>query len=256
MSRQTHTLRAFLDRKVDEYNRPSFIQGDPVCVPHGYSKRQDIEIAGLLTALIAWGNRTTIIGSAKRMMAAMDDAPYQFVLQHEQQDLKRLLDIRHRTFQATDLLYLVYFLKQHYTQYESLEDAFILHGAQTMKERLIAFHDYVFSFEHPERTRKHIATPARHSACKRLNMFLRWMVRKDAGGVDFGIWDRIGMQELVIPLDVHVCNVAYRLELINEKKANWHTAQALTERLREFDANDPVKYDYALFALGAEERVR
>lgn len=250
------SLKEFLDQKVDEYNRPSFIKGDPVSVPHRYTLKQDIEISGFLTALISWGNRTTIINSALRMMQAMGDAPYDFVLHHHDKDLKRLLDTGHRTFQATDLLYLVYFLRQHYRAYDSLEDAFLLNGAISMEERLVGFHQYVFSFEHPERTRKHIATPARHSACKRINMFLRWMVRKDERGVDFGLWSRIAMPELVIPLDVHVCNAAYRMGMIPEKKASWQTAMALTDFLLGFDAGDPVKYDYALFALGAEERVR
>jgi uncharacterized protein (TIGR02757 family) len=144
----------------------------------------------------------------------------------------------------------------HYTSYESLEDAFLLNDAATMRERLINFHRYVFSFEHPERTRKHISTPEKNSACKRLNMYLRWMVRNDTHGVDFGIWNKLSMKDLIIPMDVHVSQVAFRLGLINENKANWKTAEGLTETLKAFDPNDPCRYDFALFALGAEERVR
>ena len=256
MAKAISDLKIFLDNKVKEYNNPRFIEGDPICVPHTFSLKQDIEIAGFFTALIAWGNRTTIIQNANRMVDAMDRSPYQFILQHEEKDLKRFLDIKHRTFNATDLLYLIHFLKLHYTSYDSLEDAFVLNNAVTMRERLINFHKYVFSFEHPERTRKHISTPEKNSACKRLNMYLRWMVRKDKHGVDFGIWNKLTMKDLIIPMDVHVSHVAFRLGLIKENKANWKTAEGLTEKLKEFDPKDPCQYDFALFALGAEERVR
>jgi uncharacterized protein (TIGR02757 family) len=256
MPHATSDLKKFLDNKVHEYNNARFIKGDPICVPHTFSLKQDIEIAGFFSALIAWGNRTTIIQNANRIMDAMDRSPYQFIVQHQENELKRFLDIKHRTFNATDLLYLIHFLKMHYASYESLEDAFLLNDAATMRERLINFHRYVFSFEHPERTRKHISTPEKNSACKRLNMYLRWMVRNDTQGVDFGIWNKLSMKDLIIPMDVHVSQVAYRLGLINENKANWKTAEGLTEKLKAFDSNDPCRYDFALFALGAEERVR
>ncbi|GBL34899.1 hypothetical protein EMGBS15_04940 [Filimonas sp.] len=256
MTKARNDLKTFLDRKVKEYNNPRFIDGDPICVPHSFAKKQDIEISGFFAALIAWGNRTTIIQNANRIADAMDRSPHQFILQHEEKDLKCFLDIKHRTLNATDLLYLIHFLKLHYTQYDSLEDAFLLDTSSSTQERLIHFHNYVFSFEHPERTRKHISTPAKNSACKRLNMYLRWMVRKDKLGVDFGIWNRMDMKDLIIPMDVHVGNVAFRLGLIRENKANWKTATELTQKLKEFDAKDPCKYDFALFALGAEERVR
>ncbi len=256
MPTSVSSLKIFLNQKVREYNTPAFIIGDPISVPHQFSKRQDIEIAGFFAALIAWGNRTSIIQNANRIINAMDHAPYQFILQHEEHDLKRFLDIKHRTFNATDLLYLIHFLKHHYSTYDSLEAAFLIQHATTMKQRLIDFHQYVFSLEHPARTRKHISTPEKNSACKRINMYLRWMVRKDNEGVDFGIWEKINMKDLICPMDVHVCNVAFRLGLIHQNKANWKTAEALTTQLKSFDSNDPCKYDFALFALGAEERVR
>jgi len=254
--KDNQSLTSFLDQKVDEYNQFSFIERDPVCIPHRFSKKQDIEIAGFFAALLAWGNRTTIIQNAGRIMEAMDHSPHAFILHHTEQDLKRFLDIKHRTFNATDLLYLIWFLKQHYTLHESLEKAFLINNAPTMKQRLIDFHHYVFSFEHPERTRKHISTPAKNSACKRINMYLRWMVRKDKSGVDFGIWNQIKMNELICPMDVHVCNVAFRLGLMDQPKANWKKAVELTDILKTFDSDDPCRYDFALFGLGAEERVR
>ncbi len=159
MTKAINDLKVFLDSKVKEYNNPRFIEGDPICVPHSFAKRQDIEISGFFAALIAWGNRTTIIQNANRIADAMDRSPHQFILQHEEKDLKRFLDIKHRAFNATDLLYLIHFLKRHYTTYDSLEDAFLSENALTTRERLIHFHHYVFSFEHPERTRKHISTP-------------------------------------------------------------------------------------------------
>ncbi len=252
-------LKQFLDRKVKEYNTTQFIVKDPICIPHSFSKKQDIEIAGFFAATLAWGNRTSIINSCNRILEAMDHAPHDFLLNHEEVDLKRFLDIKHRTFNATDLLYFIQFLSHHYRKHASLESAFFpsgLKGKIDMKERLIYFNQTFFSLEHSARTHKHVSTPLKKSACKRLNMFLRWMVRQDDHGVDFGIWKSIKPSELICPLDVHVGRVAHRLGLIQENKGNWQTAEELTESLRQFDANDPVKYDYALFGLGVEERVR
>ncbi len=254
-----HTLKKFLDQKVGEYNSVQFIEKDPICIPHSFAKPQDIEISAFFAATLAWGNRTSIINSCKRILAAMDHAPHDFLLNHEEVDLKRFLHIKHRTFNATDLLYFIQFLSHYYQQHASLESAFCpsgMKGKIDMKERLIYFNQTFFSMDHPARTQKHVSSPLKKSACKRLNMFLRWMVRKDAKGVDFGIWKAIKPSELICPLDVHVGRVAHRLGLIQENKGNWQTAEALTDALRQFDANDPVKYDYALFGLGVEERVR
>lgn len=248
----------WLNEKQREYESPAFIAGDPISVPHQYTKKQDIEIAGFFAASLAWGQRTTIIRSTQAILQAMDNAPHDFLLHHRDSDLKRFLLLKHRTFNATDLLYFIERLAMHYREFDSLEWAFEpMPGAvSSMEERLRAFHNRFFVGDFPERTRKHVATPARGSACKRLNMFLRWMVRSNARGVDFGIWHSIKPQELICPVDVHVARVAYRLQLIPENKADWKTALALTESLRSFDAADPVKYDYALFALGAEERFK
>ena len=250
------SLVDFLNLKVDEYNQLTFIERDPISIPHQFTKKQDIEIAGFFAAILAWGNRTTIIQNANRIMEAMENSPYEFILNHKEKDLKRFLNIKHRTFNATDLLYLIHFLKIHFKEYDSLEDAFFIKRGVNQKQRLIDFHEYIFSFEHPERTRKHISNPEKNSACKRINMYLRWMVRKDDRGVDVGIWNRMKMNELMIPMDIHVSHVAYRLGLIKENKANWKTATELTNALIAMDADDPCKYDFALFALGVEERVR
>lgn len=250
-------LKKLLDEKVRLYNQPSFINGDPICIPHRFSKLQDIEISGLFAAVLAWGNRTTIINSCNKLMNWMDEAPYQFILHHKETELKKMLGFAHRTFNATDLLYFIHFLKYHYTKYPSLEDAFVpadYYAEETVEQALIHFHDYFFSIEHPERTRKHIATPARKSACKRINMYLRWMVRKDNNGVDFGIWNKISPRQLVCPLDVHVGRVAYRLKMLHDDKSNWQNAVLLTRQLRKLNPEDPAVYDYALFGLGMAER--
>jgi uncharacterized protein (TIGR02757 family) len=271
-------LRIFLDKKVAEYNRPSFVPGDPISIPHGYSGQQDIEISGFFTAIFSWGNRTTIIRKTQELMRLMDNAPYQFVLQHQETDLRRLLDFKHRTFNATDLLYFIAFFRHHYSHSASLEDAFLrpwetagddgTAGASTdawLAERaLSAFYHYFFSLDGapaggppvlvPPRTRKHIASPEKHSSCKRINMYLRWMVRSDTNGVDFGLWRRIPVARLICPLDLHVGRVAKKLGLLHRKLSDWQAALELTEQLALLDPNDPTKYDFALFGLGAMEK--
>jgi len=249
-------LRQFLDRKVKEYNQPSFIPADPISIPHAYSKKQDIEIAGFFTAVFSWGNRTTIIRKSRELMQLMDGAPHQFILHHTEKEIKKLLAFKHRTFNPTDLLYFIEFLRHHYALYDSLEDAFLLGGeTYAAGPALSAFHHYFFSLEAvPPRTRKHIATPERNSSCKRLNMFLRWMVRKDKKGVDFGLWDRIPMSGLICPLDLHVARVAKRFGLLTRTPADWPAALELTGHLSLLDPEDPAKYDFALFGLGAIEK--
>lgn len=251
-------LKTFLDEKVRQFNDRKFILKDPIFVPHQFTKEQDIEIAAFFAAILAWGNRTTIIQNAMKLMQWMDHSPHQFICSHQPTDLKKMLGFKHRTFQATDLLCFIHFLQIHYQESSSLESAFIPqnHSTEiTMEQRLNHFHNKFFSLEHPARTRKHIASPQRHSACKRLNMFLRWMVRKDKNQVDFGIWKNIPMHSLIIPLDVHVSRVARKLGLIENDKANWQQAFLLTEKLKTFEPEDPVKYDFALFGLGVEERL-
>ena len=251
-------LKDFLDRKVEEYNRPSFIEHDPISIPHLFSKKQDIEVAAFFASIFAWGNRTTIINKSKTLLNLMDDAPHDFITNHGEKDLKQMLQFKHRTFNPTDLLYFIWFLKHHYQKSKTLESAFakwMKPKDETIERALTGFHDYFFSLQDaPVRTKKHIATPKRNSTCKRLNMFLRWMVRKDNCGVDFGIWNKISPSQLVCPIDVHVARVAKRFHLIQRKQIDWQTALQLTSYLKKFDPDDPAKYDFALFGLGVVEK--
>jgi uncharacterized protein (TIGR02757 family) len=251
-------LIEFLDKKVGEYNRPSFIASDPICVPHLFSKKQDIEIAGFFASIFAWGNRTTIINKTKELMQMMDNEPHNFCLSPNSENLKKLTTFKHRTFNTTDLLYFIEFLHHHYSQHQSLETAFsqwMQPDDETIENALTGFHHYFFSLsDAPARTKKHIATPERNSTCKRLNMFLRWMVRSDDKGVDFGIWKNISPAQLVCPIDVHVARVARRFDLISRKQTDWLAALELTHHLKKFDTTDPAKYDFALFGLGVVEK--
>jgi uncharacterized protein (TIGR02757 family) len=252
------SLKDFLNRKTEEYNQPAFIKDDPVSIPHLFTQQADIEIAGFFAAVFAWGNRTIIIKKSRELMQAMDLAPHQFILQHTDNDLKKLLSFKHRTFNTTDLLYFIEFLKFHYSKHASLESAFTLgmeKNDETTENGLTGFHHYFFSLEDvPARTRKHIATPEKNSTCKRLNMFLRWMVRPNDGGVDFGVWKNISPAQLVCPIDLHVARVAKRFNLLPRKQIDWQAAIDLTTHLRKLDPNDPVKYDFALFGLGVVEK--
>lgn len=251
-------LKAFLDEKVAEYNVPGFIKDDPVSIPHLFSKKQDIEIAGFWASILAWGQRKTIINKCHELFALMDMAPYDFIMGHSDDDLKKLLHFKHRTFNTTDTLYFIAWFRDFYSRHESLETAFAerLNPADdTVEKGLIGFHHRFFSLpDAPPRTRKHIATPERNSACKRINMFLRWMVRPADGGVDFGLWKEISPAQLVCPCDVHVERVARRFGLITRKQTDWKAAMELTTNLRLLDPQDPVKYDYALFGLGVVEK--
>lgn len=244
-----------LESRVERYNQPDFIELDPISIPHMFSKKQDIEIAGLFASVLAWGQRKTIINKCKLLMELMDGAPYDFVRGHKESDLKHLDAFKHRTFNGTDTLYFIEFLKWYYASHKSLEDAFaVSRKDETVEGALLNFQQAFFCLEYaPARTRKHIATPERKSTCKRLNMYLRWMVRKDTKGVDFGIWNKIRMSQLVCPCDVHVDRVARKLNLISRKQTDWLTAVELTTKLRTFDPIDPVKYDFALFGLGIME---
>ncbi|MCE6991622.1 TIGR02757 family protein [Dyadobacter sp. CY323] len=245
-----------LEEKAEQYNKPDFIPFDPISIPHRFSIKQDMEIMGFWAAVLAWGQRKTIINKCLELAALMDNAPYDFVLNHEESDLKPFLSFKHRTFNTTDTLYFLHFFQQYYRQHDSLEFAFSSHlqpGDQTVESALTGFHDIFSDSEHfPSRTRKHIATPKRKSSCKRLNMFLRWMVRKDDKGVDFGIWNTIKPSQLVCPCDVHVDRVARLLGLIKRPVTDWQTAVELTASLKLIDPADPVKYDFALFGLGIE----
>jgi hypothetical protein len=223
-----------------------------------FTKKQDIEIAAFFAAIFSWGNRTTIINKSKELMQLMDYAPYDFCTQHTNSDLKKLINFKHRTFNATDLLYFVHFFQYHYVQNKSLETAFtgnLSEADMNMENMLNQFYYYFFSLpDAPDRTRKHIASPHKNSSCKRLCMFLRWMVRSDNKGVDFGLWKRIKPSQLIIPLDVHVLRVAQNLGLINRLHSDWTGAKEITNELKKMDPHDPVKYDFALFSLGIIEK--
>ncbi len=249
------TLKVFLDTKADFYNRPSFIERDPISIPHQFSRKQDIEIMGFWSAVLAWGQRPVILKKAAELVEHMDGAPYDFVRNHQESDLKRFLAFKHRTFNATDALYFLHFFHQYYQANESLEDAFVTaeQPVDTVEQALITFHDrFCCDPFFPDRTRKHIATPARNSSCKRLLMFLRWMVRQDDRGVDFGLWTRLRPHQLIMPIDVHVNRVARGLGLLTRPQTDWKAALELTETLLQFDPADPVRYDFALFGLGVE----
>lgn len=248
-------LKDFLESRYKLYNTPDFIKEDPISIPHHFTKLQDIEISGFFAAVLAWGKRKTIIKKCHELLQMMDNSPYDFILNHQEADLKPFLNFKHRTFNATDTLYFLAFFKEFYLNNHSLEDAFYSGPEQDMEYNLVRFHQQFFALEdYPERTRKHIATPARKSACKRINMFLRWMVRSDENGVDFGIWKKLKPAQLICPCDVHVDRVARKLGLITRKQTDWLTAKELTQNLLLLDSHDPVKYDFALFGLGVYER--
>lgn len=251
-------LKQLLDDKLAEYNQPGFIPEDPISIPHQFSSKADIEIMGFFAATLAWGQRVTIINNCNKLVQLMDGAPHDFLFNHEETDLKRFLDFKHRTFNATDLLYFIEFLSDLYSSGSSIEEAFARHissESEHVGPAIAGFHNQFFSLpDFPERTRKHVSTPLRGSTCKRLNMYLRWMVRNDDRGVDFGIWKSIKPSQLLCPLDVHVERVARRLGLITIKQTNWKTVLELTENLKQLDADDPVKYDIALFAMGVLEQ--
>lgn len=243
-----------LNTAASVWNNPDFIESDPISVPHRFTRLQDREIMGFWAATLAWGQRKTIINSALRLSELMDHAPYDFVLNHEESDRERFSEFKHRTFQYTDTLWFLHWLQEYYRREDSLETAFSSHlipGDITVENALAGFHDSFFDHPYaPGRTRKHVATPVRGSTCKRLNMFLRWMVRKDDRGVDFGIWNRISPAQLLIPLDVHVDRVARRLGLLHRPQTDWLAVLELTENLRQFDPDDPARYDFALFGMG------
>lgn len=250
-------VKALLDDRVRHYNRPEFIPNDPIAIPHRFQKLQDIEISGFWTAILSWGLRKTILKNASALIELMDNAPYDFILHHQEKDRERFLNFRHRTFQPTDTLYFLEYLQQYYRQHDSLEDAFLSpahSGASDMRSALIGFHQSFFDHPFaPIRTRKHISSPRQNSACKRLNMFLRWMVRNDDCGVDFGLWHRMDQSQLMIPLDVHVQRIAISLGLLSINDKGWKAVETLTGVLRTFDRQDPVRYDFALFGMGVLE---
>ena len=265
MALPINELKNFLDIKAIQYNHSSFIAEDPISIPHRFTTQQDIEIAGFFAAILAWGTRKGIISSCNKLMAAMNNAPYQFIMETDWNNDPEAFDVFngfvHRTFCDTDLWHLLNFLQHHYQKEKSLETAFtqwMQPGDETIENALTGFHNYVFGYNEDATVelhcRKHIASPAKKSACKRLNMYLRWMVRNDTTGVDFGIWKNISPAQLVIPVDVHVSRVSQQLGILHRTQNDWQSALELTKYLKELDADDPVKYDFALFGLGVMEK--
>jgi uncharacterized protein (TIGR02757 family) len=255
-SKSLTDVKKLLDTKAKEYNRSGFITDDPISIPHQFDTEQDIEIMSFIAATLAWGRRATIISKCQELVDRMGGKPFHFVTSHQEADLRALEGFCHRTFNEVDLLYFVDFLRRYYEKYESLETAFTQHlksGDGDTGSMISGFHKLFFDHPNaPKRTTKHVATPERKSACKRINMFLRWMVRRDSNGVDFGIWRNIDPALLVCPLDIHVERVSKKLGLLDRKQSDWQAAVELTKNLRSFDPKDPVKYDFALFGLGLE----
>ena len=248
-------IKRFLDEKAELYNCTDFIENDPVSIPHRYTKKQDIEAAGFLASTIAWGRRDLILQKANLMMDLMDDAPYDFLVNATEDDLLKFEGFYYRTFQPADTLYFIKALQNIYKKYPDMESVFaegVKRGG--VKEAIHFFREEFFSFSPLERTKKHYANVMNGSAGKRVNMFLRWMVRNDDRGVDFGIWKSIKPSQLFLPLDVHSGNVARKLGILKRKQSDWKAVEEVTAVLRQFDPGDPVKYDFALFGLGVNER--
>ncbi|MCK5441525.1 MAG: TIGR02757 family protein [Maribacter sp.] len=248
-------LRDFLEAKVDQYNHPRFLESDPIQIPHRFSIKEDIEISAFLTATIAWGNRKSIINNADKMMQLLHYAPYDFVLNHTESDLQNLQNFVHRTFNGVDLMFFIESLKYIYKNMGGLETVFAQNTEKaSLQTSISTFKKVFFEIPYPQRTTKHVSDPAKGSAAKRINMFLRWMVRDSSTGVDFGLWEKILPSQLSCPLDVHSGNVARKLKLLTRKQNDAKAVSQLDASLRELDPIDPVKYDFALFGLGVFEK--
>lgn len=255
MEQHLKALKEFLDEKVIQYNNPNFIELDPIQIPHMYSIKEDIEISGFLTATISWGNRRSILKSAGRMMELMGNSPYDFIMHHKDEHLKKMDQFVHRTFNSTDLITFIEALKQLYLNRNGLEGIFTeFSTVSSIQPAIHHFKEEFFTVPHLQRTRKHLPDPLTGSAGKKTNMFLRWMVRNDSCGVDFGLWKNISPSILSCPLDVHSGNVARKLGLLKRKQNDAKAVGELDEILRQMDSSDPVKYDFALFGLGVYER--
>lgn len=248
-------LKEFLEEKVVQYNHPRFIESDPIQIPHQFTLKEDIEISGFLSAVIAWGNRKSIINNAKKMMLLMDHTPYDFIMNHTNNDLARLQTFVHRTFNGLDFIQFIQSLQHIYKIHSGLESVFSKHtGEHSLQPAISRFKEIFFEIEHLERTKKHISDPLKGSSAKRINMFLRWMVRKDNAGVDFGLWENISPSLLSCPLDVHTGNIARKLGLLKRMQNDAKALSELDQNLRKMDIEDPVKYDFALFGLGVFEK--
>lgn len=248
-------LKSFLEYKVVEYNTPQFIDSDPIQIPHRFTKKEDIEIAGFLTATIAWGNRKSILTNASRLMDLLDNSPFDFVMNHREEDLKHLEKFVHRTFNGMDLQFFIHSLQNIYLNHSGIEGIFTKYATEKdLQKSIHMFKTIFFELSHLPRTEKHVSDPQKNSAAKRINMFLRWMVRKDYSGVDFGLWSRIIPAQLSCPLDVHSGNTARKLGMLKRKQNDAKALKELDLMLRMLDPVDPVKYDFALFGLGVFEK--
>lgn len=248
-------LKEFLDEKVELYNRPSFIESDPISIPHQFIKKEDIEIAGFLSATIAWGNRRMILKNAGRMMEILDDSPYEFIVNSSECELDQAIRFVHRTFNLVDLAYFLKALRNIYRNRGGLESIFETYKKpDTLQPAIHELHNIFFELPHEKRTERHVSDPYKGSAAKKINMFLRWMIRKDSSGVDFGIWKSIPPSVLSCPLDVHSGNVARSLGILKRKQNDSKAVAELDLFLRSLDKDDPVKYDFALFGLGVNEK--
>lgn len=254
MKLKKHELKEFLDEKVDKYNRPDFIDPDPISIPHKYSRKEDIEISGFLAATIAWGSRVAILRSADRMMSIMGNAPYDFVVNHRDDDLKGIDGCIHRTFFAEDFIYFIEALKYIYLEKGGMEAIFAQYmTSESIQSAIHEFRKIFFELPHNGRTERHVSDPFKGSAAKKINMYLRWMIRKDDRGVDFGLWKSIPPSVLSCPLDVHSGNVARKLGILTRNQNDFKAVAELDKTLRIFDKHDPAKYDFALFGLGVTE---
>ena len=254
MKLKKQELKDFLDEKVILYNNPKFIESDPIQIPHQFSKKEDIEISAFLTATIAWGNRKSIIKNAKKMVELLDHSPFDFISNHNESDLEKLTPFVHRTFNGYDFMQFIESLKHIYKNHNGLENVFSKYATEeSLQNSIHNFKKVFFEIPHLERTQKHVSDPLKNSAAKRINMFLRWMVRNDNNGVDFGIWDSISPSKLSCPLDVHSGNVARKLGILKRKQNDGKALAELDRALRNLDPKDPVKYDFALFGLGVFE---
>ena len=246
-------LKEFLDSKYVQYNQKKFIESDPIQVPHNFTSKEDIEISSFLTATIAWGQRKTIIKNSFKMMDLLDNSPYDYIINSTEKEIDKL-NIKHRTFNEIDFRYFIKRLKYIYKEYGNLENIFFENiKDNTLHNSIHNFKSLFFKNNFPLRTTKHISDPYKGSACKRVNMFLRWMVRKDSNGVDFGIWNKISPSYLSCPLDVHSGRVARKLGILNRNQNDHKAVLELDHKLRILDSNDPVKYDFSLFGLGVFE---
>jgi len=249
-------LKAFLDEKFYEYNQPAFIENDPVQIPHLFDKKEDIEIAGLLTATIAWGNRASILKNSQRLMKEMGYFPHEFIMNASKNELTAFENFVHRTFNGIDAIFFIQSLKNIYENHNGLEAVFSkgYENEHSIAGALAYFRSVFLQVPHLKRSEKHVSNVEKNASCKRLCMFLRWMIRDDNRGVDFGLWKKIPTSALMLPLDIHTGNISRMLGLLERKQNDWKAVEELTANLRIFDPEDPVKYDFAIFGLGVFEK--